>query len=324
MKIKFLYSIFFLTLILSPFLSGDIVYTKKGTIIYGIVKKVKKDKIIIEISKGEIEIPTNIVKKIEYDYIARRNLLRKNDLKGHLNLAKFCIDKNMLKEASLEYEYIKKIKNHPVYIYKNLGVIYEQLQELEKAIKNYKIYLTKTNDKEISKKINFLLKKIKNKKTKQYTKRKEGLEYYDKWKIEKWGNKGVISIYKNRNNWLLRLDYYNSKKQKCVITREIPSIKSKKYLTFSVYNPQKQNMSISFIFIATSPLKYYKSENINIHPGWNLDLSLDLNKKYICYTSDKKKIKEKINKTKIKMMSIIVHNSVKNGTIFFDDMFFKE
>ncbi len=316
-----------------------------------------EDHILVRVTQsdgktGTITIARRNIKKIDYDYDSRVARLAKDDYLGYYDLALFCIEHKMDKQALDALLKCVGKPNVPVDAYLHLARLYEKLGEKQKALDAYTLYYNaNTSDEEVYKKIQELKRLLATPTPAPSAsatasasatpppstpttsappveiKVLEGLEAQDTWQVAPWAGPGNVKSKLIGQNKVLDFIYEDpAATQKSaaflVFNTAIERSKAKK-LTLKAFNGISAPVQVALALWLGESLRngeYYEAAPKLAAPGkWTtIEFSLDANWK--CqpnwtYT-------EKLPDKSIWVAFLLVYPGQNGGTISYDEIAF--
>lgn len=317
---------------------ADMIYFHGETSLECDVVKVTEQQVTIRVAKGIFAFPRDRVKHIEYNYEKKKNMLGKEDYRGHYELGVWCMDCDQEENALTQFLYVEGKPDIPDEVFLRIAQIYLKRDDKEKAIEYYRKYLaTHPDDELVMKKMEDLAGSLSSKgpdtdTKKDFQKADEGLEILADWRIEKWGNPGELSlkktIEKNVENRLLKIEYSAKNSDKTAVRLQFGGKKDltgRKQCVMDVFNPEKRALSLAIAFVTAPGYVWYESKCKVLNPGWNLHVSYDM-------TENKFKAKETgwrftsplKNRDNVIQFIILLYNGTRKGTLYADNIQFKE
>lgn len=346
--------------LLAPAVWGDLVVFNDGLSLECKVRKVGEDRVVVSVyygEWGEVVIPRERIKLIEYDIESRRKAIKSGDLAGQFALGKWAFQQGLHEEALKTLLPLVGKEGVSPEIHGLLLRIYESRDEPEKALEQVDVLLKRNpGDKALKAKREAIARALglkaqagaapaptggaKNGAAKggepkpkapgatAPAPRKpartaaEGLERMG-WRHENWGNPCEIRPHKDPDgNIMLAVTIpANGGKDKAAIAMGFrQDLTGKKALRMSIYNGDpKQSVNIALAIVTQAG--YFESMHKTIRPDWNMDVSLDLvSDRWKCAKSNWA-FKSRIEKPEtVNKIVLLVYNGRRETHLFFDDL----
>jgi len=317
---------------------ADTVYFHGETSLECDVVKVTEQQVTVRVAKGIFAFPRERVKHIEYNYEKKKNMLGKEDYRGHYELGVWCMDCDQEENALTQFLYVEGKPDVPDEVFLRIAQIYLKRDDKEKAIEYYRKYLaTHPDDELIMKKMEDLIKGISTStsdpepKT-DFQKADEGLEILADWRVEKWGNPGKLSlkktIEKNVENKLLKIEYSAKNSDKTAVRLQFrgkTDLTGRKQCLMDVFNPEKRALSVAIAFVTAPGYVWYESKSKVLTPGWNLHVSYDMTEnKFKAKETGWRFISPLKNRDNVIQFIILLYNGARKGTLYVDNVQFKQ
>ncbi|MCX7804639.1 MAG: hypothetical protein N3A38_05555, partial [Planctomycetota bacterium] len=250
---------------------------------------------------GSVRIPRRKIRTIEYDIAAARARLAPEDYRGHFELGRHALSKNLYKEAIDLFEYALaavregKAEGEGIIpdVYRLLGLAWEFAGDPAKALAAYEDYVRSVpGDATVRKKVEELAAVVRKEDEKKpgpaAPPKPEVPEGYESsgWALRPWGYLATVVIRPEAatGNKILTVQGRPADPAKPadktafgrVLAPPLDLTKTPR-LTFKAYNGDKRNLHVAAFFI-NSAGEQYESRQITIRPGWN-DYEIRLDEK---------------------------------------------
>ena len=223
-------------------------------------------------------------------------------------------------------------------IHYRLGMIYSRLSRWSEAEKEYQKHLQGTSSEERSKEVRRLLGDVRNRKNEgeellnkgANEKSTNGFEAAFGWRVESWGNTGVIRTQLVEDNSVLSFRYEKGKKaDKAAISIRLRGSKNNgidasnsKELSMFVYNASKKAVNISII-IVTAVDSFCETTMFRIPPNEWTPLVVDLeSKRFKSAATDWTHSASLSDRSAVRQIGVMVYDTT-SGLLHFDRIVFK-
>lgn len=287
--------------------------------------------ILVHNDQGQIRIPRNKIKTIEYDIKTQLEKIKEDDYAGRYKVAQWAMDKGMLAEAVEVMEALDGKEGVPTERLKLLGQAYEKREQLDKALEKYSDYLkAHPEDKEVNDRVEALVKLVNpNGNTPgadPKTKIVDGLEGDGAWVAENWGNAAKASIVSDpaTGNKTVAIAAEAGDKDKTAVTRtgQPLNLADSKEMVFKVFfNSQAQaSMGVAFI---NSNNEFFEGRPTKLVPNsWNtISVKID-GKDFKAQKSNWQHSLELEGKERMSRIVFLVYGQ-RQFTMHIDSVFFK-
>lgn len=157
----------------------------------------------------------------------------------------------------------------------------------------------------------------------------EGLEGVPGWGSEEWGNSAeVVQIEQGEivKNKLLSVTFNSNDKGKVAVKKSTSlDLTEKVRCVFDVYNATERPLPICLAVTTLPGYVWFESTTIYAKPkSWKAKAAIDLTgKHWKCEASNWRFTAEIANRENVKQVFLLVYNTSKDGTVFFDNIFFQ-
>ncbi len=302
---------------------------------------------LVNEDKGEIRIPKNKIKKIDYDITTKISALKEDDFAGRYKVGVWAMEKAMYVEAIAIFEKLKGQEGAGPDMLKLLAKAYEKRNQKDKAFEEYSEYLKlHPDDAEVAAKVAELKKIVAPDDPKAKTdpatgagaatgdapKAKpvvEGLEGDGTWIAENWAipAKAQFSVDPNNGNrtLVIQTEGFKGDKDKVAVSRTgqpLDLSESKEMLLRVFHNEEKPiQMAIAFV---NSQGEWHETAQIRVPPNsWNSPVYKIDGKRFKATRNNFKDFDLELEgKGNIKRIVFLFYTQ-KPFTLYLDGIFFK-
>jgi hypothetical protein len=278
----------------APLFADTVEMKDTGLKIEGKIHRETDDFIILLVHNetGQIRIPRNKIKNIEYDIRTQLEKIEEDDHAGRYKVAMWAIEKGMFPEAIDLLNQVKGKEGVPPEAAKLLGQAYEQRAQLDLALQNYNDYLkAKPDDKEVAARVEALAKEVGpenpagNPDQPAKPKIVDGLEGDGTWVAEKWPNDAndcvaAITTEAGTGNKVISVTSAGGEKQKSAFSRtgQPLNLSESKEMVFKVFLNTPAPMSLALAFNNAAG-EFFESKQMRITPNAWQTMSLKVDGK---------------------------------------------
>jgi tetratricopeptide (TPR) repeat protein len=222
---------------------------------------------------GQILIPKSKIKNIEYDINTQLEKIAEDDYAGRYKVAVWAVEKGKFPEAIKLFEDLKAKAAEGISqaaqgvgrdMLKLLGHCYEQRQQTDKAVQNYKDYLRlNPDDADVTARVERLRKDLPpepgaepgpaTKTVEIKAKVHDGLEGDGVWIVENWGNPGVVQFTSDQDtgNKMIVVQDNGGEKDKAAVSRtgQPLNLADSKEMVCKISHNSPTPLNVAFAFV---------------------------------------------------------------------------
>ncbi|MFH1708051.1 MAG: hypothetical protein ABIF71_09045 [Planctomycetota bacterium] len=274
----------FASLAVAGLLSADTILFVDDQTLEGDVLAVTDTTVTVKMSKGTFTFPKERVVRIDYSYEKRLARIVDGDFKAHYDLGLWCLANGQNDNALAEFLTCTGQPGVPDDAFLKLAEIHLKKGQNDLAAAQYALYLQRhPDDLLVSKKAEALAPAAPAAgAAPAMRKADEGLEILPGWRVEKWGNPGVITVARTVanqvENQVLKIACEGKTGDKVALRLQVKSDLSRyAACAFDAFNPDAAPLSMAIAFVTAPTYDWYESRTVLLKPGWNLNVRFDLN-----------------------------------------------
>ncbi|MCZ7646898.1 MAG: hypothetical protein M5U26_16685 [Planctomycetota bacterium] len=255
--------------------------------------------ILVYNEAGKVQIPREMIEKIDYDLASRLEALQEDDWKAQYELGVWAFEKGMYPDAIAQFEKVKGKEGAGADLFKLLGKAYDRRTQSDKAYESFKEHLRMNpGDEETRKRADELAKELgldqnpapnpadpnpNPQAPKEPLKPDLGLEATYKWKPEKWDNSNACNVTvqtdNDTGNKLLAVQSVEGNKDKFAFSgsgKNPLDLSASKELIFKAYHNNNRPLRVAMAFINKKG-EFFETKQERVAPNtWvNLTFPID-------------------------------------------------